>query len=437
MNPCRPRARRTRVLGVCLVLLTGVALSGVQPAGAVRAAALVVPTLGTTSITIPMQSMQFSDTTMGPDGNLWASGYEQTDDGQPKRVWRVTPSGVVTKFNATACTTTSSITLGSDGRLWFICRSDAVANITTSGTISIVPVAVGDSAWNSSIDAGSDGNLWIVPASNWLGKITRLTTSGVATVFRVRGGAQSQTSTMGPDGNIWVVGSPIGNSVSWISPSGKSANISAGRLINGTYSIVAGSDGNLWIGNGDNSITRLTPSGAATNFFGGSINGPRSLILGPDGNVWFLNERNASIGRITPTGQITNFVNDQIDPSTIEAITPDGFIWIRSGTDLLKIALAIPSAPRTIGATPGSGQATISWTSPIRNGGFSISGYTVTASPGGKTCTTTGALSCTVTGLTNGTAYSFKVRAATGNGAGLSSTAAAATPRAVTAARSR
>jgi hypothetical protein len=35
----------------------------------------------------------------------------------------------------------------------------------------------------------------------------------------------------------------------------------------------------------------------------------------------------------------------------------------------------------------------------------------VVSSTGLQTCTTSGALSCTVTGLTNGTAYSFRVRA--------------------------
>jgi len=434
MSTSRHYVSRARTFGVVVALLAGIALTGVQPVGAVRANAVVAPTLGTATVTVPMQSMQFSDTTLGPDGNLWATGWEQTNNGQLKRIWRITPTGVVTTFNASACTTSSSITSGSDGNLWFICSTNSVAKITPSGTISTVTVTVGEYVWGSSIDTGSDGNLWIVPAAMNNRKTTRLTTAGVATIFQVRGGATAGTSTKGSDGNLWFGN---GSSVSWISPAGQSANITAGRLISGAFSIVAGNDKNIWIGNNDNSITRLTPSGEATNFFGGSINNPRSLTLGPDGNIWFLNTGNSSIGRITPTGQITNFVNDQIDPFTIEAITPEGFLWIRSGTDLLKIALAIPSAPRNITASPENGQATISWTSPISNGGFSISGYTVTASPGGKTCTTSGALSCTVTGLTNGTAYTFKVRAATANGAGLLSAAATATPRAVTAARSR
>ena len=38
-----------------------------------------------------------------------------------------------------------------------------------------------------------------------------------------------------------------------------------------------------------------------------------------------------------------------------------------------------------------------------------VNGYTVTAPPRGYTCSSTVALTCTVTGLTNDTAYTFTV----------------------------
>ena len=71
----------------------------------------------------------------------------------------------------------------------------------------------------------------------------------------------------------------------------------------------------------------------------------------------------------------------------------------------------VPTAPRNVIATAGYGTATVSWTAPLANGGTGITGYTVIASPGGQGCTTPGALSCTVMGLTPGTSYTFAVTA--------------------------
>ena len=84
---------------------------------------------------------------------------------------------------------------------------------------------------------------------------------------------------------------------------------------------------------------------------------------------------------------------------------------------------ALPDAPTDVTAAPGNGSALVSWTAPSDNGS-PITGYTVTSSPDGKTCAwTSGPLSCAVTGLTNGTAYSFTVTATNGVGTGSSSAA--------------
>ena len=91
---------------------------------------------------------------------------------------------------------------------------------------------------------------------------------------------------------------------------------------------------------------------------------------------------------------------------------------------------ATPSAPT---ATIGNGQATVTWTKPADNGS-AITGYTVTSS-GGQTCTTSDAntLTCIVTGLTNGTAYTFTVTATNGGGASVASVASSSiTPLAPT-----
>lgn len=79
-----------------------------------------------------------------------------------------------------------------------------------------------------------------------------------------------------------------------------------------------------------------------------------------------------------------------------------------------------PDAPRDVKAVAGNAEATVSWTAPASSGSFPISNYLARSTPGGKTCLVAApTLTCTVAGLTNGTAYTFTVEAL--NGAGWSS----------------
>ena len=75
----------------------------------------------------------------------------------------------------------------------------------------------------------------------------------------------------------------------------------------------------------------------------------------------------------------------------------------------------VSSAPRDARAAAGDKKAEVSWRAPAQQGSFPVSSYQVTSSPGGRICLTS-ALSCTVSGLTNGTSYTFTVKALTGAG---------------------
>ncbi len=117
----------------------------------------------------------------------------------------------------------------------------------------------------------------------------------------------------------------------------------------------------------------------------------------------------------------------------VATATQDGQVTVSMSEDPeFVIAATKPDAPTNVSAMGGNTQATVSWTA-AGSGGSAITGYTVTASGGGGTCTTTGATSCVVNGLTNGVAYTFTVTATNAIGTSVASSASASvTPALVT-----
>jgi subtilisin family serine protease len=93
---------------------------------------------------------------------------------------------------------------------------------------------------------------------------------------------------------------------------------------------------------------------------------------------------------------------------------------------------SVPSAPRNVRGSAGDQSAVLYWEAPLDNGSRTITSYVATSSPGSKTCSSTGALTCTVRGLTNGVAYTFSVTAT--NSIGTSSASVASAPVTPTAA---
>lgn len=124
-------------------------------------------------------------------------------------------------------------------------------------------------------------------------------------------------------------------------------------------------------------------------------------------------------------------------PVTVEAVFAGGTALagtytVESSGPPTPTPVYPPGAPTDVKATAGSGEASVSWTAPTDVGSYPITDYEVTSSTGSHTCVTK-STSCTITGLTGGTSYTFTVRALNGAGWGAySSPSNAVTPTAPT-----
>jgi hypothetical protein len=94
------------------------------------------------------------------------------------------------------------------------------------------------------------------------------------------------------------------------------------------------------------------------------------------------------------------------------------------------VPLTTPGAPTAVSGVRGNASVSLSWSTPASNGGSTVTDYLIEYASGGAYSTFSDGLnsntSTTVTGLTNGTAYTFRVSAINAAGTGTASAASSA-----------
>ena len=170
-------------------------------------------------------------------------------------------------------------------------------------------------------------------------------------------------------------------------------------------------------GNRQATVTWLPPALAGS----GAITG-YEVTVSPGGAT--VNAGSAARSAVVPS-----LTNGTAYTFVVRAISASGRGAASAATDPVRPAGAVPGAPGTPTATAGSGQATLTWSGPTSDGGTPITGYVVTPYVGTAAQTPvtfeSSATTQTVTGLTNGTSYTFRVAARNAAGVGGQSGASA------------
>jgi len=223
------------------------------------------------------------------------------------------------------------------------------------------------------------------------------------------------TAVLMPDGRVLVAGSGEANPGY---PGQDSAQIySPPYLFKGARPTITSSDASATYGS---NFTITTPDAS-------SISAVNLVSMGADTHQMDMDQhfvplsftqgsgtlsvQAPSSGTYAPPGQYMVFI---VNSSGVPSVA--AFIQIGG-------APTAPAAPTGVTATPGNGSAAVSWTAPS-DGNSSISSYTVTPYIGSTAQTPTivngtpPVTNATVTGLTNGTAYTFTVTATNSVGTG-------------------
>jgi hypothetical protein len=115
-------------------------------------------------------------------------------------------------------------------------------------------------------------------------------------------------------------------------------------------------------------------------------------------------------GATATTCTINGLVNGTNYSVTVKATNAIG--TSTSSSSVSATPAAVPSAPTQIKAAPSTGSVVVSWNAPASDGGFAVTSYTVSASPGGASCNVAATVfQCTFSSLVSTTGYVFNVTA--------------------------
>ncbi|WP_445777224.1 Ig-like domain-containing protein [Shewanella sp.] len=313
-------------------------------------------------------------------------------------------SGLAPSFTSS---TTDVCTVTSAGALTFVTTGSCTINADQAGNAAYLAAAQVSQTFDVNAVVAGAPSIGTATAGD-----TQASVSFTAPANNGGSAITSYTVTSSPDG---------------LTATGTSSPLTVTGLTNGTaysFSVTAtNSAGNSASSSASNSVT---PIGSQTITFSnpGAQNigtSPTLTASASSGLAPSFTSSTTDVCTVTSAGVLSFVITGSC---TINADQAGNAAYSAAAqvSQTFDVNAVVAGAPVIGSATAGDAQASVSFTAPANNGGSAITGYTVTSSPGGLTATGTSS-PITVTGLTNGTAYTFSVTAT--NSAGTSSSSSA------------
>jgi YVTN family beta-propeller protein len=360
--------------------------------------------------TADVASATITWTTPASDGGSDITGYTVTATDTT-----ISANGEETCTSSSTTCTVTGLTNG-DSYTFTVVATNAIGNSTSSAastsvspnavaTVPDAPTIVDVIAGNSQAEVE-----WAAPASDGGSDITGYTVTATDTNDSSNGG--ETCTTVGPT-NCIVIALTNGDSytftVTATNAVGTSVASSPSSSVTPANVPEDPSDVTATAGGGSASVSWDAPSDDGGSAIVGYTVTATDLTTSANGD-----ETCTTTGALTCT--VTGLTNGDSYIFAVQATNVTGTSTPSLPSSAVTPASA-PTVPTEVSAAPDNASANVTWTPSSSDGGFSITGYTVTATDtttpanGGETCTTTGAITCTVTGLTNGDSYTFAVTA--------------------------
>lgn len=295
--------------------------------------------------------------------------------------------------------------------------------ITASGSTSPITVTGLTNGTAYSFTAVANNSNGHSVASSESNQIIPATTPGTPqNISALAGNGEASVSFDSPanNGGLEVSSYTVTTNPGGITVTGTSSPITVTGLSNGTsysFSVVATNAlGNSQASSSSNVVTPKRVSDPPTNVSVLSGNEQATITFDTPadngGSSITGYTATASPGGITASNTaspitMTGLTNGIMYTFFVVATNPVGNSLPSTESNSVTPA-TIPDAPTNLYAKAGDGEATVTFDVPANNGGVPITNYTVTASPGGITSSGS-SNSIIVTGLTNGTTYTFSI----------------------------